>query len=60
MTHAGERPYKCAICKMGFTQSSHLTTHGRTHTGKCGVRSPPPRVIFVPPELFGPSLCGVA
>ena len=40
--HAGERPHLCTICKTGFAQSSTLTDHMRTHTGKCGGRAQPP------------------
>jgi KRAB domain-containing zinc finger protein len=33
MVYPGDTPYKCDICGKGFSQTSHLQTHIRTHTG---------------------------
>ncbi len=33
MIHRGEKSYECDICQNKFTQSSHLTTHKKIHSG---------------------------
>jgi len=32
--HSGDQPYKCEECGKGFTQSSSLVAHKRTHSGE--------------------------
>ena len=42
----GEKPFECKDCGRKFTNSSHLTTHMRTHTGE-GLVDGAPRSQFV-------------
>ena len=39
--HTGEKPFKCDVCEMQFTQLHHLSAHKRIHNGekpfKCDV-----------------------
>ena len=30
-THTGEKPYKCDMCEMAFTQKGNLDTHMKLH-----------------------------
>jgi len=34
MSHTGEKPFKCDICNIAFSQYSSLSTHKRTHIGE--------------------------
>ena len=33
-THTGERPFKCKVCKRGFSRQDHVQVHMRLHTGE--------------------------
>lgn len=34
LTHAGDKPYNCSICGVGFTERKTLDAHMIKHTGK--------------------------
>ena len=38
-THTGERPYRCKICKRGFTTKGNLKTHMSVHQIRAPVRA---------------------
>ncbi|XP_077561101.1 uncharacterized protein LOC144175908 [Haemaphysalis longicornis] len=46
-THAGERPFQCAVCLHRFAQNFNLTAHLRSHTGERPHRCPACPARFV-------------
>lgn len=67
MTHTGERPYRCQVCGISYTQSNNLKRHHMmTHGQQAGPLAGPvagPMVLAAlgqQPKLspLGPSLAG--